>query len=700
MKKLFIPLASLLLLGACAKKDVNSNNTNIPTGKIAPDGFTYKTTRQISVDVTLLTNTDAPIANVPVAIYGYTNKTKGDKIATAVTDASGRINYSVAAPSYMDTFIVAPNFIGVLNNAKIALNGTSLTCTLGGSTGFKGNVVGTFDAVSNTIIESTTPSGKSSFDINGTKTSTVFSYLGTANDQGVPNYLEKTNDAITADLLTNLTNTLPESKNLATSVSGSSYVSSNAVSNIILTEDADVWITFVYEGAGYRNSFGYYKYATNTPPTSLADIKNITFVYPNASLKGSGGELVSGNKVYLGRIGKDTTIGFVLYADAWSSVDKNGTPVVKTGNPAYFSDAYLNPEKETGSKKHTVLIQYTDPKTKLDYYLVGFEDINRTNGGGDNDFNDCVFYATTNPATAVNRTGIKPVINPLDSDKDGVCDALDEYPNDATRAYNNHYPSVNQHGTLAFEDNWPLQGDYDMNDLVVSYHYNLITNAKNQVVEIEGDFAPIAAGATYENSFGVQLPFASSAVSSITGQRLTNGITKQNSNGTEAGQTNAVFIPFDGTKQMIQNAGGNSFVNTDPSLPKILGDTSHIDIVLSTPQSNVDPATFNPFLISNRRRSYEVHLPGFNPTDLADKTLLGTGDDASSVSKGIYYVTKNNYPFAINFASSFKYPTEMTPIYKAYLHFFDWTGSGGVSYLDWYKNTSSEYQNSSIIFNK
>ena len=702
MKKLLIPFASLLLIAACSKVDTGANNSsNIPAGKIAPDGFTYQTTKQITVDVSLLTNTDDPIANVPVAIYSYENNNKGNKIATAVTDASGKINYSVAVPAYLDTFIVTPNFIGVLNNAKVSLSGKSLSCTLGGSKGFLGNVVGTFDAkLPETVaVNSNGNQGKfGTLDINGVKTSTTFTYMGTADAQGYPNYLVSPNDPISAALLTSLTNTLPESKNLSTSINGSSYLSSNATSNIILTKTADVWLTFVYEGAGNRNSFGYYKYATNNPPTTLADIKNITFVFPNASFNGSGGELVSGNKVYIGRIGADTTIGFVLYGDGFNAA--LGGANVKTSNPAYFSDAYLNPEKLTANKKHTVLIDYTDPKTSVDYYLVGFEDLNRETASCDNDFNDCVFYATANPVEAVNRTGIKPVVSPLDSDGDGVCDALDEYPYDATRAYNNHYPALNMNGTVAFEDNWPTQGDYDLNDLVVSYHYNLITNAKNQVVEVKADFAPIAAGASYENAFGVQFPFASSVVSSVDGQRLSNGITTQSSNGTEAGQSNAVVIPFDGSRQMISNPGGSPFVNTDMSLAKVTGDTSHIDILLTSPQASFDPATINPFLISNKRRSYEVHLPGFAPTSLADKTLLGTGDDASNAAKGIYYVTKNNYPFAINFAGSFSYPTERTPIYNAYLHFFDWTGSGGTSYTDWYKNTASGYQNSSNIYSK
>ena len=79
MKKLLIPFASLLMLAACSKVDSGANNTNtIPAGKIAPDGFNYQTTKQITVDVTLLTNTDGPIANVPVAIYSYENNNKGN----------------------------------------------------------------------------------------------------------------------------------------------------------------------------------------------------------------------------------------------------------------------------------------------------------------------------------------------------------------------------------------------------------------------------------------------------------------------------------------------------------------------------------------------------------------------------------------------------------------------------------------------
>lgn len=40
-------------------------------------------------------------------------------------------------------------------------------------------------------------------------------------------------------------------------------------------------------------------------------------------------------------------------------------------------------------------------------------------------------------------------------------------------------------------------------------------------------------------------------------------------------------------------------------------------------------APFNPFLIADQNRGYEVHLPGYAPTSKANALLLGTKDDGS-----------------------------------------------------------------------
>lgn len=233
-----------------------------------------------------------------------------------------------------------------------------------------------------------------------------------------------------------------------------------------------------------------------------------------------------------------------------------------------------------------------------------------------------------------------------------------------------------------------------MNDLVLNYRYTFVSNAQNQVVTIQADYNVAAVGASFKNGFGLQLPIAASAVQSVTGQLFKNSYITLASNGVEAGQTKAVIIPFDNTDAMINNPDFSFFVNTENSKNKVSGITSSVLVTLTTPiaQASLDVSTFNPFLISNGRRTYEIHLPGYAPTDKADAKLFGTGDDASVPSQGKYYLSTANWPWAINYTTPFVYPIEGVNITNAYLHFADWAGSAGVSYPDWYSNTATDYR--------
>ncbi|MCF7886539.1 MAG: LruC domain-containing protein, partial [Candidatus Marinimicrobia bacterium] len=94
----------------------------------------------------------------------------------------------------------------------------------------------------------------------------------------------------------------------------------------------------------------------------------------------------------------------------------------------------------------------------------------------------------------------------LDADNDGVVDANDAYPDDPEKAFNNYYPDKDQFGTLAYEDKWPIQGDYDFNDLIIGYNFNHVVKniegGTNQVVQIDASLVVRATGARYENGFG------------------------------------------------------------------------------------------------------------------------------------------------------------------------------------------------------
>jgi len=92
---------------------------------------------------------------------------------------------------------------------------------------------------------------------------------------------------------------------------------------------------------------------------------------------------------------------------------------------------------------------------------------------------------------------------------------LENYP----IAYVSHFPSESSYGTLAFEDNWPVRGDYDFNDLVVAYHVVQYRNPAGDVVAMEMFLRPDAAGAGYPNGLGISLPVDWRRVIEVRGAR-------------------------------------------------------------------------------------------------------------------------------------------------------------------------------------
>lgn len=698
LQTLLIVVTSAIALSSCSKKDMNTTTAPAATptttvNKIAPDGFNYSTAKNVVVNVTALTNDNKPMPSVPMHIYTLnTDGSLGKMILTGFTDNAGIFNTTISVPAYCDTLVIDPAYIGLVRLAKATINGSNINCTIGGKKGYAGDIVSTMNTGSNlSAYHSQALSVFNTATVFGyTNTNTTkFAYMGKYDGMGRPLYLEPDQDIISADMLKAINTSLPEGKSVA--VTHPQYITSGAASNIIITQLADVYLTFTYEGAGYKNSLGWYKYPTNNPPKTMNDIDSIHFVFDNCSLIGSGGDMQSGDKVKIGTFDKGTTIGLVLFADAW-----NGSAVNYYAGGVYFTDSYLNPEVNTDLKRHTVMLQYQNT------YMIGFEDMNRESIYCDHDFNDVIVYATSNPIEAISNNNVQIADTPVDTDGDGVTDAFDAFPNDPTRAYINYFPAQNTWGTLAYEDQWPGTGDYDMNDLVVNYQYKIISNAKNNIVEMFGSFAPVASGAIYNNGFGVQFPFSPDLIQTVTGQNLKNGYIKTNANGTEAGQKNAVIIPFDNVHSMIRYADGGLFINTRSELPNIAGDTSVVYVGFTSPisASTFGTAPFNPFLISNMRRGFEVHLPNNAPTNLIDNTLFNTLDDASKPNAGIYYVTKDNHPWALSFTETFNYPIETVSIDQAYLHFFDWAKSGGTQYTDWYKNTGSGYQNTKNIYGK
>ncbi|MBC8054244.1 MAG: LruC domain-containing protein [Sphingobacteriaceae bacterium] len=666
MKLCFQLLFSIFLfafLSACNKDNVGDPNKTLNEGKIAPDGFNFSTHKKVDVNIRLLSNIDEPIKRSMVSVK---SSTTGEVLLRGLTDENGYFQSSVNIPAYLQTLIIDPKNPGLSSNITGLILNSSIKCVIGGKDGLSGNV-----------IKSASINGKVLQNKSTRVSSVAYTYMGTIDNLGRPlSYREPQKSIVSANLLNFLASALPDQQDIRNH--HPQFVSDNATEHLNIVQLSDVWITFVAEGAGYLNTIGYYTYATNNPPALVSDITEIKLLFPNASALGTGGSMEAGDKVHIGQFPAGTSIGFVLFENGW----QNNT--VSTQNRKFYSESKFNPESDPALRTHTVLLNYAQENQ----FIIGFEDLHRQDPTCDHDFNDVILFATSNPVTAISTTGINTLGPATDTDGDGVYDNNDEFPNDPARAYTSYYPSKTTYGTLAFEDNWPAKGDYDMNDIVVKYRYSYIHNGGNQVVEMAGKYVLENAMASFSNGFGVQLPFSPSLVSSVTGQRRTDNYTTLNANGTESGQTNTVILPFENHKVLLTNAG-NGFKDTV---------NVNINFTSPVPVSTITGAPYNPFVISNKSRGVEVHLAGHLPTDKANLNLLGTSHDDSNPANSKYYLSAQNWPWALSFTETFNYPKEGAAINEAYLHFGEWATSGGGLFTDWYSNTAVHYRDLTKIF--
>lgn len=655
-----------LLFYSCEKiwtDEVNPDGqtSDLEQAAIADD-FNYNTTSEVNLRVATLDNEDKPLAGVPLSVYYIldTNKVYQGK---GVTTQDGTIHFPISVPTFVEELVVETEFIGLPRTQTITVQAGDNQAVIGG--------------------RPTALSGKTEklpIRANAREEVSALTYLSTYDSDGVPNNLLPVNDYISQDLLDLVNTTLPERFPVPTN--NPEYLDNNLVADAQLRDSAEVWVTFVHEGAGWRNTLGYYAYDLDNPPQSVEDIANFYVIFPNVSFKYEGGNLQSGNKVSLGTFPANTGIGWFLLPNAW-----NGSEAI-IPNDVKYSNKNFNMFTAESFRQHTVLLK--DETREI--LLLGIEDTSRP--AGDNDFNDAVFYVTANPFDALIIDNLEETkTTGTDTDQDGVSDLNDAYPNDATRAFDVYTPGENSFGSVSFEDNWPEKGDYDLNDVVVDYNYQLITNASNQVVDIIAQYNLVATGASYSNGFGIELPIDASLINTAT---ITGATSQQNVDGNEADQDNAVFIIFDDAHATI---GASGQVNTIPGKEKVDPATIELRINFTEPiaMASLGYAPFNPFIFVDGDRGREVHLPDYEPTQKAENSWFGTIHDTSNGTESRYYKSSNNLPWAINVPVGFKYPKEYTAINKAHKKFIQWAESGGITSKDWYLDKSN-YRNTSNLY--
>jgi hypothetical protein len=87
-----------------------------------------------------------------------------------------------------------------------------------------------------------------------------------------------------------------------------------AEKKIVLTRDSEVYVTFISEGAGWANTFGWYSYKTGKTPGGPSDInKHVLFPHVSNEVLKQGDMLRVGD----GPFEAGTVIGFFLISRGW-----------------------------------------------------------------------------------------------------------------------------------------------------------------------------------------------------------------------------------------------------------------------------------------------------------------------------------------------------------------------------------------------
>lgn len=421
---------------------------------------------------------------------------------------------------------------------------------------------------------------------------------------------------------------------------------------------AEVAVTFLGQNTCWNCSLGYYYYEEGKAPTSLAEA-NVIMLFPNtqdgkwsrntqAANKTAGIDrgtavqlkyypnIASGDKT-----GETTTfpagtrIGFVLANNAWSnritgytdnkkyraatskglSVDNNGTP---------YGEA------------RTAVYQYGDQ------IMISFEDHT-----DDSNFSDVVIAMKSNPVDAITDV---PVVDPG----------------------NNRTTATVLKGIYAFEDMWPEQGDYDMNDVLVRLDYTSTFNTQNEI------YSEAFTLKTFQNYASLPNGLAFKLETDIT---PTSWQYEQRPNGA------ADFTAANFTRE------GNICLLTEDVRSEM---GTEYRVSLNHEKSPIGKASeIEPFIYRSEEGGtrWEVHLPGTAPTAKMNQVYFGEGDDASNPLQGIYYVRNGNYPFAFflsganenNLSKLLDRSNEAKSIDQLYPGYNTWVDSNGTSATDWYK---------------
>ena len=155
------------------------------------------------------------------------------------------------------------------------------------------------------------------------------------------------------------------------------FITSSTDPNLHFTGTGDLSVTYIDEGAGYLNKFGYFTFDEN---------KNIIeshTLFENASGAGKGGILNPGDTLDIATFNEGDNVGFWLQANGYWNPNGN----------TYYTIDELNPD----GLRHIAIVDYNESIN------IGIEDLYNL---GDEDYNDIIFRLDVTPLSAINTQNI------------------------------------------------------------------------------------------------------------------------------------------------------------------------------------------------------------------------------------------------------------------------------------------------------
>ena len=510
-------------------------------------------------------------------------------IATGFTDIQGRYIKPASFPTAVsEVYIYSPDF-GVPTLYKTKVVGSDVSAKI------------TFEnALDVTPVDSSTRSAQTRSSLKFI-TNVIPNVLGTWNvNTGRPNYLDTSKKInVDATLKSYITTYFPEGKNNV----GTNLLSDDA--DILIKEDANVVVNYFGGDTGAQSVFAYYCYSENASIDEIRQAaKHACVIFPNAHKSNLGNYSgVAVNLKYINetgsfpeeepeRIPAGTKIGFLIWNDGWRGVKANGN--------MFYSTKSLNSDKIS----HTAIFAAKN-KAGDRVNVITMEDWKN----GENDYNDVAFVISSNPIAAIE---VPDVPNP--GDRQG------------TEKYS---------GVLGFEDNWPEQGDYDLNDVVMKYQSSVDYNIDNKVLNIIDKFTLAWTGANYKNSFAYEVPFDLSKASKVT----------VNGSETSSYSGNVITLFKDAKAELgVSNVNAEDMINQN-----IQEKTYTVSIQFNNPtlDKSVVVAPYNPF-IKVFNSATEVHLTDHKPTTGANNRFPSGADISRGDVDGTYFICKDGFPFAIH----------------------------------------------------